>query len=91
MNSLTKEQLENLANRMYKVNSYISSHFVSRLSTPKHTDTDNLNVFIGNWIKEIREIITADELRVKENMRRKQLEGKYGKTRKRDAKATKNR
>jgi len=82
MNSETKERLEKLTDRMYNVNAYISSHFVTRLATPKNNDMDNLNEFIGNWIKEIREIITADEMRVLENQKRKELQGKYGKTRK---------
>lgn len=78
----TKERLEKLTERMYNVNRYISSHYVTRLAMPKYEDMDNLNEFIANWIKEIREIITSDEMFLKENKQRKQLQGKYGKQRK---------
>ena len=51
-----KDKLEKLAEAMYNVNRQISWKFIAMNDKPTEKIMTDLNRFIGEWIKQLREI-----------------------------------
>lgn len=51
-----KEKIKLLEDRLYRINSYISGRWITRISKPSQKDLEVLNKELGEIIKQVREL-----------------------------------
>jgi len=57
MTKKEKDKLNEMINKLYRINAYISGHFVTKIHKIDYAGVCNINELLGEMIKQFREFM----------------------------------